>query len=167
MGQKKLNKGCSWQNQTKSSWAFGQNKKGAIAFPQVLRWLISDEQGDLEYVACTPLLPHLCLLLHGPQLGRLLALQGVDDGDLPGQGEARRQAGRHHWGQLWHWSWGEENYLSPVHCTGCQVEMARPCSRPQKNKIDVEISVGVVFIYIWHFVKWKLKHFHPDRTRPC
>ena len=123
-------------------------KKRFCSLPQILRWLFSDKQGDLEYVACTPLLPHLCLLLHNPWLGRLLALQGADDGDLPGQGEAGRQAGRHHWGQLWHWSRGEENYLSPVHGTGCQVEMVRLCSRPQKNKIDVEISVGLV-LYIF------------------
>ena len=35
-----------------------------------------------------PLLLHLGLYLHGPHDGRPLAVQGVDDGDLPGQGEA-------------------------------------------------------------------------------
>ena len=96
----------------------------------------------------TSLLLHLCLLLHNLGDDRPLVVEGVDDGDLPGQGEAGRQAGRHHWGQLWHWSRGEENYLSPVHGTGRQVEMVRLCSRPQKNKIDVEISVGLV-LYIF------------------
>ena len=48
------------------------------------------------------LLLGLLLLRHCDALS--LVVEGVDDGDLPRQGEAGRQAGRHHRSQLRDWS---------------------------------------------------------------
>ena len=65
---------------------------------------------------CLPLLLHLCLFLHGLYDGRPLAVEGVDDGDLQGQGEVGRQVGRHHRCQLWHRSRGEQSKSVPATC---------------------------------------------------
>ena len=99
----------------------------------------------------TSLLLHLCLLLHNLVDDRPLVVEGVDDGDLQGEGEAGRQAGRHHWSQLWHWSRGEETkcwilmmclLMKLLDTTTCRPRATLPSVVPRSSWVAAAGSAG-------------------------